>query len=69
LFGSVLATALPLMALHQIANDANQIAPHGAANAAIVHFKNFFIGIDLQNTSRNHRGYLAAKREINAQSQ
>jgi hypothetical protein len=25
---------------HQISDDANKIAPHGAANAAVVHFDN-----------------------------
>lgn len=32
----------------QIAENAHQIAAHGATNAAAVHFKHFFIGVDHQ---------------------
>jgi hypothetical protein len=32
-------------AFHQIAKNPNQIAAHGAANAAIVHFKDFLVGV------------------------
>ena len=34
------------LAFHQAFDDPDQIAPHGAANAAIVHFEHFFIGSD-----------------------
>ncbi len=33
-------------ALHQIAQDADQIAADGAADAAVVHFKELFFGVD-----------------------
>jgi hypothetical protein len=31
---------------HQVAEDADQIASHGAADAAVVHFEHFFVCID-----------------------
>src|SRR5438552_4858041 len=31
---------------HQPVNDAHEIAAHGAANAAVVHFEDFFVGAD-----------------------
>jgi len=31
--------------LHQVANDRNQVAPHGAADAAIIHLEDFFVCI------------------------
>ena len=34
------------LALHQAFDDANEIAAHGAADTAIVHLKDFFIGAD-----------------------
>jgi len=33
-------------AFHQALDDADEIAAHGAADAAVVHFKNFFVGAD-----------------------
>src|SRR2546421_114166 len=33
-----------VLAFHQIAQDTDQITAHGAANAAIVHLKDFFFG-------------------------
>ena len=33
------------LALQQVADDADQIAAHGAANTPIVHFEDFFVGI------------------------
>jgi hypothetical protein len=33
-------------AFHQTFNDADEIATHGAANAAIVHFEHFFVSVD-----------------------
>ena len=35
--------ALPL---HQTAKDADQVAAHGAADAAVVHLKHFLVGVD-----------------------
>ena len=34
------------LALHQAFDDADEIAAHGAADAAIVHFEDFFVGAD-----------------------
>ena len=34
------------LAPHQTVDDANQVAAHGAADAAIVHFENFLVRID-----------------------
>jgi hypothetical protein len=33
-------------AFHQAADDANEIAAHGVADAAVIHFEDFLIGID-----------------------
>ena len=33
-------------ALHEGTEDADQIAAHGAADAAVVHFEHFLVGID-----------------------
>jgi hypothetical protein len=38
----------PAFALHQAFNDADEVAAHSAANAAIIHFEDFFIGVDNQ---------------------
>jgi hypothetical protein len=53
--------------LHQVAEDSNQIAAHGAANAAVVHLEDFFFGAndqflinaDLAEFVLNHRNALA----------
>ena len=34
--------------LHQVAEDADQVAAHGAADAAVVHLEDFFLGVDDQ---------------------
>jgi hypothetical protein len=34
--------------LHQVADNPYQVTPDGAANAAVVHLKDFFIGVDDQ---------------------
>ena len=34
------------LAAHQPVEDANQVAPHGAADAAVVHFEHFLVGAD-----------------------
>jgi hypothetical protein len=34
------------LALHQALDDADEIAAHGAADAAVVHLEDFFLGID-----------------------
>ncbi len=34
------------LALHQPFDDADQIAAHGAADTAVVHFEDFFVGAD-----------------------
>jgi len=36
------------LASHQVADNPDQVAPHGAADATIIHLKDFFIGIDHQ---------------------
>jgi hypothetical protein len=33
------------LALQQVADDADQIAAHGAANASVVHFEHFLVGV------------------------
>ena len=33
-------------AFHQAADDADEIAAHGAADAAVIHFEDFLLGID-----------------------
>ena len=35
-----------VLALHQAFEDADQIAAHGAADAAVVHLEDFLVGID-----------------------
>ena len=35
-------------ALEQIADDTDQVAAHGAADAAVVHLEDFFVGVDNQ---------------------
>jgi hypothetical protein len=35
-----------IAALHEAADDADEIATDGATDAAVVHFENFLIGID-----------------------
>jgi hypothetical protein len=32
--------------LHQISDHANKVTPHGATNAAVVHFDNLLVGIN-----------------------
>jgi hypothetical protein len=36
------------LALHQAFDDADQVAAHGAADAAVVHLEHFFVGADDQ---------------------
>ena len=44
-----IASKPPLrFALHQPFDDADEIAAHGATNAAIVHLEHFFVGVDDQ---------------------
>src|SRR5205085_6534207 len=35
-----------VLALHQTRKNADQIAAHGAADAAVVHLEDFFVGVD-----------------------
>jgi hypothetical protein len=35
-----------VLALHQAFDDADQVAAHGAADAAVVHLEDFLVGID-----------------------
>ena len=37
---------LALAAFHQVAEDADQVAADGAADAAVVHLEDFFLGAD-----------------------
>ena len=37
-----------VLALEQVAEDADQVAAHGAADAAVVHLEDFFLGLDDQ---------------------
>jgi hypothetical protein len=39
---------------HQIADNPNQITPHGAADATVVHLKDFFIGVNDQLVIDTH---------------
>jgi hypothetical protein len=34
------------LALQQVTDDTDQIAAHGAANASVVHFEDFLVGVD-----------------------
>ncbi len=43
-----------ILPLHEIAEDANEVAANGAANAAVVHFKKFLVGIDDQLVINTH---------------
>ena len=43
-----------ILPLHEIAEDANEVAANGAANAAVVHFKKFLVGIDDQLVVNTH---------------
>ena len=36
----------PVAPLHQVAEDADQVAADGAADAAVVHLEDFFLGVD-----------------------
>ena len=36
----------PALALHQARHDADQVAAHGAADAAVVHLEHFLVGAD-----------------------
>ena len=38
----------PALALHQALDDADQVAAHGAADAAVVHLEHFLVGADDQ---------------------
>ena len=35
-----------VLPLHQVAEDADQVAAHGAADAAVVHLEDLFLGVD-----------------------
>ena len=37
-----------IAAAHQVRNNPNQVTANSTANAAIIHFKDFFIGINYQ---------------------
>ena len=38
----------PVLALHQVAEDADQVAADGAADAPVVHLEDLFLGVDDQ---------------------
>ena len=37
-----------ILALHQVLHSADQVTAHGAADAAVVHFEDFFVGFHEQ---------------------
>ncbi len=55
------------LAAHQALDDADEVAAHGAADAAVVHFENFFVGVhdeivvdaDFAEFIDDHREFLA----------
>ena len=55
------------LAAHQAFDDADEVAAHGAADAAVVHFENFFVGVhdeivvdaDFAEFIDDHRKFLA----------
>jgi hypothetical protein len=44
----------PILALHQPTENTEEIAAHGAANAAVVHFKDFLVGLNDQLVINAH---------------
>ncbi len=48
-----------------LAEDADEVAAHGAAYAAVIHLEDFFLGVDSVAKGRIHAGWAKSKKRRN----